>query len=199
MKAGLYRKKPTALFVSQLMKGDIWGSDTGTKFLITKFLITKFLVTKFLIDESPYNKVPKVTKFLKFQRNFVIGNFVIRNFVIRNFVLVPSNWCKTACLTVELESSVYTKFCWCRNCLLKCTSYKDDSHSILFRICLLLELGPVSVKENEEAEAEGEDEEGVPGQEQEEGLQHTQEHRHVDVAFRQLRVHAHLSKINQTA
>jgi hypothetical protein len=63
-------------------------------------------------------------------------------------------------------------------------------------ICLL-ELGPVSVKEDEEAEAEGEDEEGVPGQEQEECLQHPQEHRHVDVALRQLRVHAHLCKINQ--
>jgi hypothetical protein len=65
------------------------------------------------------------------------------------------------------------------------------------RIYLLLELGPVSVEEDEEAEAEGEDEEGVPGQEQEEGLQHPQEHRHVDVALRQLRVHAHLCKINQ--
>ncbi len=50
------------------------------------------------------------------------------------------------------------------------------------------------MEEDEEAEAEGEDEEGVPGQEQEEGLQHTQEHRHVDVALRQLRVHAHLAK-----
>ncbi len=53
------------------------------------------------------------------------------------------------------------------------------------------------MEEDEEAEAEGEDEERVPGQEQEEGLQHTQEHRHVDVALRQLRVHAHLCKINQ--
>ncbi len=50
------------------------------------------------------------------------------------------------------------------------------------------------MEKDEEAEAEGEDEEGVPGQEQEEGLQHPQEHRHVDVALRQLRVHAHLAK-----
>jgi hypothetical protein len=48
------------------------------------------------------------------------------------------------------------------------------------------------MEHNEEAEAEGDDEEAVPGEEEEEGLQHTQEHRHVDVALSQLWVHSHL-------
>ncbi len=48
------------------------------------------------------------------------------------------------------------------------------------------------MEQDEETEAEGDDEEGVPGEEEEEGLEDPQEHRHVDVALAQLGVHPYL-------
>ena len=61
------------------------------------------------------------------------------------------------------------------------------------RLYLMVNLGPVCVEEDEKPQAKGEDEEAVPGQEEEEGLEHPQEHSHVDVALGQLGVHSHLT------
>jgi hypothetical protein len=48
-------------------------------------------------------------------------------------------------------------------------------------------VGNVLVKHDVEAESEGEDEEGVPGEEEDEAPHHLVEHRHVDVVAKTFR------------